>query len=218
MNIEQIKLYRMTHIKNIPHILKYGITHKNSPNCNQNFITIGDLSLIDIRSLKQVTIDNGNFLDINASHITLGNYTPFYFGIKMPMLYVMQNGGNFVEKATPAKDIVYLACSLSNIINSNMNYYFTDGHATDGLTSFYNKNKIDDLPKVIDWESIVAPYWGGQENLNVKRKKQAEFLIQEDLPPDFIIGFGCYNNVAKEELINMGIEESKIKEIPNAYF
>ena len=124
MNIEQIKLYRMTHIKNIPHILKYGITHKNSPNCNQNFITIGDLSLIDIRSLKQVTIDNGNFLDINAAHITLGNYTPFYFGIKMPMLYVMQNGGNFVEKATPAKDIVYLACSLLNISTGALIFCF----------------------------------------------------------------------------------------------
>lgn len=36
----------MTHIKNIPHILKYGITHKNSPNANPYYEEIGDISLI----------------------------------------------------------------------------------------------------------------------------------------------------------------------------
>ncbi len=218
MKIEEINIYRMTHIKNIPHILEYGITHKSSSNSNQNFVTIGDLSLIDTRNIKQVNIDNGDLLNLNSSSITLGNFTPFYFGIKMPMLYVMQNGGNFVEKATPAKDIVYLACSLNDIISSNINYYFTDGHATDGLTSFYDRSKIDDLPNIIDWNSVKAPFWGGQENLNIKRKKQAEFLINDDLQPKFIIGFGCYNTLAKEELINMGIDDKKIKEIPNAYY
>jgi hypothetical protein len=218
MEFKEIKIYRMTHIKNIPHILKYGITHKNSINSNQNFINIGDLSLIDTRSIKEVHIDNGDLLNFNSASITLGNFIPFYFGIKMPMLYVMQNGGNFVEEATPAKDIIYLACSLLDIISSDINYYFTDGHATDGLTSFYDRSKISDLPKIIDWNSVKAPFWGGQENLNIKRKKQAEFLIQDDLHPNFIIGFGCYNNLAKEELIKMGIEDAKIKEIPNAYY
>lgn len=219
MKLEEIKIYRMTHIKNIPHILKYGITHKNSSNSNQNFVTIGDLSLIDLRNNKKVSIDNGNLSnDLNFSNIILGNFIPFYFGVKMPMLYVMQNGGNFVEKATPPNDIVYLACSLSDIIQSEMNYYFTDGNAVDGLTSFYDKNKTADLPNIVDWDSVKAPYWGGQENLRIKHKKQAEFLIQEDLNPKFIIGFGCYNKTAKEELINMGIEEMKIKKIPNAYY
>lgn len=63
MELEQIKIYRMTHIENIPHILKFGITHKNSPNANPNFIAIGDLSLIDNRNAKEVRIDNGDFLD-----------------------------------------------------------------------------------------------------------------------------------------------------------
>jgi hypothetical protein len=218
MDIEVIKIYRMTHIKNIPHILKYGVTHKNSFNSNQNYVTIGDLSLIDTRNNKQVSIDNGDFLNLNLPAITLGNFTPFYFGIKMPMLYVMQNGGNFVEQATPAKDIIYLACSLLDVISSDINYYFTDGHATDGLTSFYDRTKINDLTNIIDWNAVKAPFWGGQENLNAKRKKQAEFLIQDDLPAHTIIGFGCYNNLARKELVEMGIDDAKIKEIPNAYY
>lgn len=175
MDLAEIKVYRRIHIDNIPHVLQNGITHKNSQNKNPNFITIGDISLIDTRSSKQVSVDNGNFLNFNVPLITLGNFIPFYFGIKMPMLYVMQNGGNFVERATPAKDIVYLVCSLNHIIKLNRDCYFSDGHATDNLTTFYDRSKINDLPTIIDWSAVKAPYWGGQENLNIKRKKQAEF-------------------------------------------
>lgn len=219
MVIEEIKIYRMTHIENIPHILKYGITHKNSLNANPNFISIGDLSLIDTRKSKVVSVNNGNHLDFEAPTIVLGNFIPFYFGIRMPMLYVMQNGGNFVEKATPAQDIVYLACSLESILKSEIPYYFSDGHATDNLTSFYDSSNVQDLPAIIDWDSIIkANYWAGQENLNVKRKKQAEFLISNDMPFEFIFGIACYNDVAKNRLIEMGIKAEKIKLFPNAYY
>uniref|UniRef100_UPI003364CFCD DarT ssDNA thymidine ADP-ribosyltransferase family protein n=1 Tax=Haliscomenobacter sp. TaxID=2717303 RepID=UPI003364CFCD len=105
----------MTHIENISHVLKYGITHRNSPNKNAEFVTIGDISLIDARATKSVQVDNGILQDIDAPFITLGDFIPFYFGTRMPMLYVMQNGGNFVERATPAQDIVYLKCLLADV-------------------------------------------------------------------------------------------------------
>lgn len=218
MELAEIKIYRMKHIENIPHILQYGITHKNSPNANPNFVAIGDLSLIDTRSSREVNVDNGDSFNLNPPTIILGDFLPFYFGVKMPMLYVIQNGGNFVEKATPAQDVVYLACSLINIINSEKTYYFSDGHATDRLTSFYDSSKIQDLPTIIDWNAVKVSYWGGQENLNIKRKKQAEFLASNDLPSKLIVGFGCYNEIAKQRLISMGVEAEKIRIIPNAYY
>ncbi len=218
MNLEDIKIYRMTHKKNIPHILQFGITHKTSSNANSEFITIGDLSLINTRESKKIIVDNGQIPTPAASEITLGDYIPFYFGIKMPMLYVMQNGGNFVAKATPAQDIIYLVCSLKKVIEAGGEYYFSDGHATDRLTSFYDHTRLQQLPEIIDWGSIKSSYWGGQDNLNIKRKKQAEFLVAKDIPPDMIFGFGCFNESAKQNLTNMGVDESQIKIIPNAYF
>jgi len=74
------------------------------------------------------------------------------------------------------------------------------------------------LPNIIDWDSIKAPFWGGQENLNRKRKKQAELLVSDDLPANFIFGFCCFNQESKDKLIGMGIDEGKIKVIPNAYY
>lgn len=218
MELAQIKIYRMTHIDNIPHILEYGITHKSSPNANPNFITIGDISLIDTRNTKSVSVDNGDFLNFEAPTIILGEHIPFYFGVKMPMLYVMQHGGNFVKKATPAREIIYIACSIVPIINSNFIYYFSDGHGTDSLTTFYDSSEINRLPDLIHWPSVFEPYWGGQENLNLKRKKQAEFLVRNDLPVAYIFGFGCYNQEAKNKLIEIGVEENKIRIIPNSYY
>lgn len=40
----------MTHIENIPHILRYGITHADSAYANPSFIPIGDGSLIQTRN------------------------------------------------------------------------------------------------------------------------------------------------------------------------
>lgn len=217
MELHNIYIYRMTHIDNIPHILQNGITHKNSKNSNRNFKTIGDKSLIDKRSIRQIYVDNGG-ASTTSSPVTLGELTPFYFGIRMPMLYVIQNGGNFVEKATPAEHIIYLACPILKVVNSVKLFYFSDGHPTDKLTSFYDKSRINDLPNIIDWNSIKASFWGGHENLNKKRKKQAEFLISEDLSANAIGKFGCSNESAKLKLIEMGIEETKIKIIPKAYF
>ncbi|GAB6011453.1 type II toxin-antitoxin system toxin DNA ADP-ribosyl transferase DarT [Viscerimonas tarda] len=212
MELADINIYRMTHIENIPHILQYGITHKNSLNANSDYITIGDKSLIDTRSAKQIHIEEGET-------IILGNFIPFYFGIRMPMLfYVMQHGGNFVEKATPAEDIVYLVCAIRKIIDSDKTYFFSDGHATDSLTTFYDKSKVRELPNIIDWDAIKARYWSGNENLILKCKKQAEFLVQEDLPPDYIIGFVCYNEETKEKLMTMGIVNEKIRIRNQAYY
>jgi len=161
MDLAEINVYRMTHIDNITHVLQNGITHRNSPNHNPNYIAVGDISLINTRDTKQVTVDNGNFLDFEAPTISLGNFFPFYFGVKMPMLYVIQNGGNFVINSTPPSEIVYMVCAVSRIIKKHENYYFSDGHATDNLTTFYDKTKIESLSEIIDWNAVKASYWGG---------------------------------------------------------
>lgn len=217
MKLGRVNIYRILHIENIPHIIENGITHKKSPNANPNFIGIGDISLINNRETRKVNVDNGSTFN-TIEVINLGDFTPFYFGVKMPMLYVVQQGGNFVEKPTKSEDIIYMACSISAIINSDLLYYFSDGHATDFLTSFYNKDKINQLPEIIDWTAVKTSYWGGQENLNLKRKKQAEFLVGGDIPSEFIIGYGCYNESAKQRLMEFGINEQLVKVIPNAYY
>ena len=202
----------MIHIENIPHILQYGITHKNSSHANPNFKTIGDTSLIDFRATKSV--------EVNGETITLGDFIPFYFGIRMPMLYVIQHGGNYVPKPVKPENIIYIAISLQSVINKpDMVYFFTDGHATDSLTTFYDKTSVEKLPSCIDWVAVKAKYWSGDDiETDLKRRKQAEFLIKGDIPIDFIVGYVCYNIHSMNRLIEMGIDENIIKIYPNAYY
>jgi hypothetical protein len=218
VNLADIKIYRMTHIHNIPHIIIHGVTHKISPHANPHYVSIGDVSLINTRNSKQVRISNGNVSSAMGPVITLGNFIPFYFGVRMPMLYVVQHGGNFAEKASPPEEIVYLTCKILDVINSGILFYFSDGHATDGLTNFYDQSKVAKLPSILDWSAIKKQYWGGTDNLETKRKKQAEFLVNSDVAPKYLADFGCYNNTAKEYLLSVGIAEEKIKVVPNAYY
>jgi hypothetical protein len=217
MNVNDVKLYRMTHISNIPHILQHGITHWKSVNANKAYASIGDITLISKRSTMSVIINNGNILN-NCGTIILSNFIPFYFGVRMPMLYVVQHGGNFVEHATPPQNIIYLTCLLSDILKAGYSYYFSDGHATDYLTSFYDNTQIVYLPNIIDWVAIRTQYWGGSGNLDLKRKKQAEFLISQDISPNYLFSFGCYDENAKAQLVSMGIQDSKIIIVPQAYY
>jgi hypothetical protein len=206
----------MTHIENIPHILKNGITHKNSPKANPDYVIIGDASLISTRATKQVSISNGNRFQPSGT-IILGDFIPFYFGVRMPMLYVMQHGGNGVERATPKENIVYVVCNLKDIVESGTAYCFSDGHATDAFTLFYDNSKISELPAIIDWTAIKSVYWGGEDNLEIKRKKQAEFLVADDIAAQNLCGFVSYNDAAKQRLMNMGVDKI-IKISSKAYF
>jgi hypothetical protein len=218
MTLETIFLYRITHIDNIPHVLDFGVTHKNSVNANPAFRSIGDVSLINTRNRKRVRVDNGDLFSEQAVSITLGDFIPFYFGVRMPMLYVIQHGGNFVQTKTEATEIVYIACSLKKIIDLGLPFYFTDGHATDNLTTFYSPDHVEQLPNIVDWKAVKSSYWSGEENLNIKRKKQAEFLAQADIPIDCIRGYGVYDDQAKQKMINFGIDEAIIKVIPQSYY
>jgi len=213
MNIE---LFRMTHIENTLHILQYGITHKSSRNCNMNYENIGDISLIDTRGNKKINVTNGGNTVIKT--IILGDYIAFYFGVKMPMLYVIQHGGNYVKKQTQPQNIIYIVCNLDEIVKLNKEYYFTDGHATNNLTTYYDSSKINEIKNILDWEAINALFWGREEKLTIKWKKQAEFLVKGDLPVTIIKRYICYNDEAKSRLISFGILGENIVIDQSAYY
>lgn len=150
----------MIHIENISHVLHYGITHRNSTNANRNFIAIGDSSIITTRTGK--VLKNGNLL---------GDYIPFYFGYRFPMLYVIQWGHNGV-KQTLAEDIVYCVTTVEEIVNSNIPFIFTDGHAIDSLSTQYTKDRINEIEHLLDWDAIQDMYWHDENDLDKKEEKK----------------------------------------------
>jgi hypothetical protein len=202
----KINLFRMTHIENIPHILEYGITHISSANRNYNYKPIGDGGLIGTRN---------DFLMPNGK--CLGDYTPFYFGVRMPMLYVIQKGFNGVKIIKP-ESIVYCISSIKKIINHNLEYVFTDGHAIDKITDFYYPKDVNEIETLIDRKAIDSKYWKDDNDLDLKRRKEAEFLVEGDIPISAVKGFVVYNNISKDILQKNGIQDKNIYVLPQCYF
>lgn len=196
----------MLHIDNISHVLQYGITKIDSVNANQNYKAIGDSSLISNRN--SFLIPNGK---------KLGNYIPFYFWFKMPMLYVIQKGFNGVQ-STPSENIVYCITSVAKIINFEIDYIFTDGHAVDCLSSFYLQNEVSNIDEIIDFKAVKDQYWIDPKDLDKKRKKEAEFLVDGDIPELAIVCYIVFNQSAKNKLLQLGLSENRILIKSEYYF
>ena len=170
-------ILRLMHFDNLEHILKHGMYSKNSSHVIPNYVNIGDATLIKQRETftVRITPPNGN----------LGDYIPFYFAGHSPMLLNIKNGSRGV-KLLPQKDLVYVVCRISGIIEHCPEWCFTDGHAKNHLTRFYNHT--DDLTK-LDWDVIRMQYWHDTEDdYDRMRRKQAEFLVKGHVPANCICG------------------------------
>lgn len=199
--------FRLLHINNIPDLLKNGIVHWNSPKAYNKYISIGDTSIIKIRNSHY--IENSNY--------AIGDYIPFYFGPRSPMLYVIQHGYNGVTKID-AVNLVYCIIRIDDIINSNINCVFTDGHALSALTKWYSKDKLSQLDSIINYDDVYTGNWVSEDDRDLKRRKEAELLIQDDLPVQYVKGFVVYNKEAYDKMLNFGVDSNKVVIRSNFYF
>lgn len=197
--------FRLTHIDNIQYILSHGLVRSVSTLRDENYVPIGDVQVIQIRK------------DRKYHGYCLSDYMPFYFGPRSPMLYVIQHGFNGVRKVAP-ENIVYCVVRIGDIIKNNINCIFTDGHALSSLTNYYSKNELAILDRFIKYDDVYSAYWNSEMDIDLKRRKEAELLINDDLPVQYIRGFVVYNETAKTRLINIGVAAELIVVKPGFYF
>lgn len=185
-----IYLYRIAHKDNLDFILESGkLTSPSHTDCDPNYIGIGDSTLIGSRSTKLINIEpNGNFTD----------YVAFYFGIRSPMLYAIQKGFNNVTQRNP-QEIIYLVTNLENITGNECQYVFTDGHGYHSMSQFFNdENNLEE----VDWNTVNLSHWTDTEDdPDRKRRKQAEFLVFDELPLTALVAVVVYDETTKNEIL-----------------
>ena len=197
--------FRITHIDNIPHIVRCGLVRADSPLRDENYVSIGDRQVIDLRGKRIV------------KGYRLNDYVPFYLGPRSPMLYVIQHGYNGVKRVEPEK-IVYCVVRLDDLINDDINCIFTDGHALSALTSYYTKDKLPQIDQIIKFDDVYSSQWNIEEDIDLKRRKEAELLVNCDLPAQYVRGYVVYNKEAKDQLMGIGIAAEMIVVARNYYF
>lgn len=190
-----IYLYRLTHIDNLEYILiNRKITCPNHPNKDKKYINIGDTTLIKNRRESRISIAPGG---------TFSDYVAFYFGTRPPMLYNIQNGFQRVIKRKP-EEVIYLVSGLSEVKKTGIPFVFTDGHAYHLMSQFFNReNQLQE----IDWHTVKLKQWNDTiDDTDRKRRKQAEFLVHQELPLSAIIAIVVYNDAAKSMVLTKFVE------------
>ena len=189
---QTIWIYRITHFQNLEYILQNGIYYRNSPNFDPNYVNIGSSEIIGHRDTVPVKCFPGD---------TVNQYVPFYFGVRSPMLYKIKTGHGVPQR--PQHEIIYLCCRLPDVINSNMQWCFTDGNAARYITDFYTD--VSDLNQ-LDWKSINATVWrddNADGDTDRMRKKHSEFLIRDHVPVDYIKGIVVLNDARRQYVQNL---------------
>ena len=199
---ENFPFYRITHIRNVPIVLTQGLWSYNSGRVDKSFISIGNPDLSTRRADLVVPVAPGG---------SLGDYVHFYFGTRSPMLYNVQHG--YGVQKHEAADIVYLCFRRRVLIEHQLRWCFTDGHARDKLSRFYPAGHG---LHVLDHQAILADNWGTPEvsrlNPDLRRRKQAELLIHTHVPPEAIVHIFTATSKAAADItqivLNLGLRLS----------
>lgn len=121
---------------------------------------------------------------------TVGDYVPFYFAPRSPMLFAISRGS--VEGYTAGQQpVIYLCSSTEAVDAAKLRWVFTEGHADMGYTDFFDDFK--NLGK-IDWKLMTAKYWNAiPEDPDRSRRRQAEFLVHQFFPWNLVKNIVVYD-------------------------
>ena len=205
---DRARIFRITHIDNLPRILEHGLACRSSGLFDPNYRNIGNPELIQKRTAREVPVPPGG---------TLSDYVPFYFTSRSPMLYNIKTGRNV--PAVPMRDIVVLVTSLPHLASLTIPFVFTDRHAYLVPARFSS-----DLAELdwIDWEILTRSDFQYDENDPGKMDRyQAEALIHQRLPVEGLTGMICYSEAQRthlQTLIEQAGHATPVAARPEYYF
>jgi len=178
-----IKLYHIVHLDRLSSIIQDGFIWSDAE--VQQRISSG--TTIGMSSIKERRMHNALtcYPDLHV-----GECVPFYFCPRSVMLYLFyMNNHPDVTYTGGQEPIIHFEVDLHNVVDwacrNDKRWVFTDSNA--GSFYFNDYNDLDQLYR-IDWPSVQARNWQ-----NCRERKQAEFLIESQLPFELIESIGVYS-------------------------
>lgn len=210
-------IYHITHIENLTSILREGGVWSDAERLRRGLSvrSIAYQELKERRSQRSVETLEGRTVSAGG---TLAEYVPFYFANRSPMLYAIHTG--YVEGYTGGQtEVVYLVSSVERVVEIGLQWCFTDGHAVEALTDFFVS--LEDLSHV-DWPVVEHWSWRNRANdLDRKRRKQAEFLVHRFFPWDAVQSMAVITSAMASRVSNVisgSASETRVKVQPSWYY
>lgn len=184
-------LYHITPISNLATIVQAGklLAKNRLQTSDANYTSIAYEHIQDRRFRKPVHCGPGGVLH---------DYIPFYFAPRSPMLGAIHKG-NVSNYTAGQRTILHLVTTAEAIADASIGFAFSDGHAIMRYTRFFDT--LADLETAIDWDIMKATYWGDNDADNDrKRRRQAEFLVYQELPWSLIRGIGVMDQAIADDV------------------
>lgn len=194
-------IFHFTNIQNLESIVEEGLRCDNS---GAGFVRISHPQITQRRSHRPVPVRPWGFV---------GDYAPFYFAARSPMLFAIHKG-NVPQYEMGQANIIYIQTRIRNVIEANMRWVASDRNAV--LDDAQFGNSLAWLRKNINWNLMAAPNWAG-----LVPQRMAEFLIRPEVPWSAIRGVAT-RTVDELDSVNAILRRCGVKTptrvIPGWYF
>ena len=198
---QEIKLYHIVHIDNLPNIISDQALYSDSKllKMGQSGIVIG-MNKIKRRRLEELSLSN--YQDLHV-----GDCVPFYFCPRSVMLYIFHMDNHpEIDYHGGQEPIIHLEADLYQVVDwANRNgkrWVFTLSNA--GAYYFEDRADLEALNE-INWNAVNAEDWRA-----CREAKQAEFLIEDKFPISLFQRIGVYSNRYLSE-VNRHFANSSIR-------
>ena len=177
------KIYHITHVDNLPEILRAGVLWSDAQRIELGFeCSVVGMSSIKARRLQTLTVKC-------HPETRVGQYVPFYFCPRSIMLYILHMGNNpELTYRGGQGPIVHLRADLRATVAwadaQRRPWAFSNANAGSYYADFYDD--LGDLGK-INWAAVQASDF---RDPLVKEGKQAEFLVHESFPWQLVEAIG----------------------------
>lgn len=194
-------IYHFTHGSNLSPIVAAGEIRAHALAREATVVDVADSGIKKWRKTRVVPCGPGG---------CVGDYVPFYFAPRSPMLYKISKGG--VEGVDPDQRlIVYLVSSTEAAVDAGVDVVFTDGNAAKLLSDFFDDLAL--LGQVVEWPLMATRSWHNtDEDGDRVRRRMAEFLVHQALPVERLIEIAVYGEPARRRATEI-LEEAGV-EIP----
>ena len=200
-----------THIDNLPTIVQEGVLPDTSVQGGSSLrVEVGNTSIKERRRNQIVPLDPGG---------SVGDYVPFYFGPRSPMMYSIA-AGNVDTYKGGTSSLVYLVTTLEWLLQCGCTAILSDRNAALAYAEyrqFHPDDPIDD--GFIDWDLITARYWN--DFPDGKERRMAECLVSPSVPWSAIQGIAVHDERVGADvqgIIARAGSSIPIRVRPNWYF
>jgi len=137
-----VRLYHFTHVRNLPSILARGLESDTAVRGTRKLsVEAGDPEIKQRRRSRAVSVPPGG---------VVGDYVPFYFAPRSPMLYKLTRGGVPTFSDDP-HDLVYLCTTVGILQKAGLTIVMSDRNAAMNLAEFSSDPVRWQAPGFIDW-------------------------------------------------------------------